>query len=185
MVQATRRLLAAGRTPTVEEAAGEAAVSRATAYRYFPNQRALLAATYPHLESRSLLGSDAPPDVEARLEQAVVALTDLVREHEPELRMMLRLSLDEHEPSPEQLALRQGRAVTWIEDALAPLRDELSERELRRLALAIRTTTGIEALVWLRGVAGLSRDDALAIMRWTAMAILRGAWTPPRAPPSA
>ena len=41
MVAATRELLAEGVAPTVEQAAERAAVSRTTAYRYFPNQRAL------------------------------------------------------------------------------------------------------------------------------------------------
>jgi AcrR family transcriptional regulator len=40
MVSATRELLAEGSAPTVEQAAQRAAVSRTTAYRYFPNQRA-------------------------------------------------------------------------------------------------------------------------------------------------
>lgn len=46
---------------------------------------------------------------------------------------------------------------------------------MRRLALAIRTTIGIEALVWLTDVAGLSREEALKTMRWSAAALVRGA----------
>lgn len=175
LVQATRRLLAAGRTPTVEEAAAEAAVSRATAYRYFPNQRALVSATYPHLQESSLLPADAALDVEARLEQAVEALTDLVQKHEPELRAMLRLSLEERAASPDQLALRQGRAIGWLEDALAPLREELSARELHRLVLSIRAVSGIEALIWLTDVARASKPEAVEIMQWSARALLRAA----------
>lgn len=55
LVAVTRQLMRAGVTPTVEQAADVARVSRATAYRYFPSQRALLAATFPHLEGGSLL----------------------------------------------------------------------------------------------------------------------------------
>ena len=78
-------------------------------------------------------------------------------------------------PSAPQLPLRQGRAIKWIEEALAPLRDEMSEAEVHRLALAIRSATGIEALVWLTDVAGLSRDDATELMRWSARALLQSA----------
>ena len=67
LIAATRRLLAQGTTPTVEQAAAAAQISRATAYRYFPNQRALLAATYPVIDLRSLLPTPAPPDPAARL----------------------------------------------------------------------------------------------------------------------
>ncbi|MCU1456443.1 MAG: regulatory protein TetR, partial [Actinomycetia bacterium] len=47
LVNAAREQVARGLAPTVEESAEAASVSRATAYRYFPNQRALLAAAHP------------------------------------------------------------------------------------------------------------------------------------------
>jgi len=175
LVEATRRLLAEGRTPTVEEAASAAAISRATAYRYFPNQRALLVATYPEIQRGSLLGQDAPAEVEDRLAQAVGEFTRLVVNHEPELRMMLRLSLETTTPEPSRVPLRQGRAIAWLEDALGPLRSELTSKELRRLILAIRSATGIEAFVWLTDIAGLSRADAVQLMRWSARSLLRAA----------
>jgi len=55
LVGATRALLASGVTPTVEEAAAEASVSRTTAYRYFPTQHALLVAAYPEIGKESML----------------------------------------------------------------------------------------------------------------------------------
>jgi hypothetical protein len=88
---------------------------------------------------------------------------------------MLRLSL---EPDPSlrgELPLRQGRAIRWITEAVAPLRDRMSEGELRRLALSIRSAAGIEALVWLTDVAGLSREEAVQVMRQSARALLRSA----------
>ena len=69
LVDITRTLLASGRTPTVEEAAEAAGISRATAYRYFPNQRALLVAAHPEIDATSVLGADPPADPEARLER--------------------------------------------------------------------------------------------------------------------
>ena len=62
MVAAARDLVARGLTPTVEEAAEEASISRATAYRYFPNQRSLLVAAHPEIEPDPLLPADAPDD---------------------------------------------------------------------------------------------------------------------------
>jgi hypothetical protein len=46
---------------------------------------------------------------------------------------------------------------------------------LRRLVLAIRSACGIEALIWLTDVAGLSRRHASELMRWSALALLRAA----------
>ena len=173
MLAATRALLADGVTPTVERAAEHAGVSRTTAYRYFPNQRSLLVATYPMVGAESLLDDDAPADPHERLEIVTRAIGERLLESEAELRAMLRLSLD---PANEaELPLRAGRAIGWIEDALAPLRDSLSASELRRLALSIRATLGIEPFVWLTDIAGLSRDEAVELMRDSARTLLRAA----------
>ena len=175
LIDATRELLAEGVTPTVEEAAAAASISRATAYRYFPNQRALLVAAHPEIESGSLLGPEPPDDPEARLDAAMREFIRRVLDSEPQLRTTLRLSLDPEPGEPGRPLLRRGRAIGWFEDALTTLRDRLEEHELRRLVLAIRSTAGIEALVWLTDVAGLSRDEAAELMRWSARALLRSA----------
>jgi hypothetical protein len=83
------------------------------------------------------------------------------------------MSLDEHDAA--DLPFRTGRAIGWIEDALAPVRRRLGDADFRRLVLAIRATVGIEALTWLTDVAGLSRADAARLMRWSAQALLRAA----------
>jgi AcrR family transcriptional regulator len=175
LLAATRELLAAGVSPTVEQAADRAAISRTTAYRYFPNRRALLSAVYPEIDARSLFEADAPTDPAERLDHVLERFIGHVLEHEPELRAQLRLSLEPNPTDPEQLPFRQGRAIGWIEDALAPLRGRMPDTELRRLVLAIRATTGIEALIWLTDVAGLTRTDADALMRSSARALLRDA----------
>jgi AcrR family transcriptional regulator len=175
LIAATRDLLAQGVTPTVEQAAASASISRTTAYRYFPNQRALLVAAHPEIETQSLLGPSPPADAAARLEIVTEAMARLFVDTEPELRTMLRLSLERSSPQDEKLPLRQGRAIGWLEDALAPLRAELPEAERRRLVLAIRCAVGIEALVWLTDVAGLSREEAVEVMRWSARALFRSA----------
>ena len=77
--------------------------------------------------------------------------------------------------TPTDLPLRQGRAIGWFEDALAPARDRLSAREIHRLALAIRAACGIEALVWLTDVGGLSREDAVELMRGSARTVAAAA----------
>jgi AcrR family transcriptional regulator len=177
LIAAAHELLAQGITPTVESAAAAASISRATAYRYFANQRALLVATYPEIGTRSLLGPDPPTDVKTRLDLVVQALTHFTIEHEPELRTMLRLSLDPDPAHRGDLLLRRGRAIAWIEDALAPLRGEMPESDLRRLVLATRSAVGIEALVWLTDIARLSSEDAAEVMRWSARALLHYALT--------
>jgi AcrR family transcriptional regulator len=179
ILQAAREMLAEGVTPTVEQAADAAEVSRTTAYRYFPNQRALLVATFPDVGAESLLPDPAPEDPPARFEAVIETLASRVVEHEAELRAQLRLSLEPPgADEPQELPFRAGRAIGWIEDALAPLRGRLGETEVRRLALATRCAVGIEALVWLTDVAGLSRDEAVEVMHWSASALFEAAVSP-------
>src|SRR6266852_2858087 len=74
LVAAARDLVAAGGvTPTVEDAAAAASISRSTAYRYFPNKRALLVAAHPETAATSMLPADPPRDPAARID--AVALT--------------------------------------------------------------------------------------------------------------
>jgi len=179
LVSAARDLVRGGAPLTVEAAAERAGISRTTAYRYFPNRRALLAAAHPETATHSLLGEDPPEDVRERLEVVIDAMTALIIETEPQLRMMLRMSLEPRAEDDEPLPLRQGRAIGWIREALVPLEGELDEEELGMLARALRAAAGIEALVWLTDVGGLSRDAARAVMRWSARALLDAALTSP------
>ncbi len=175
LIAAARDIVANGATPTVESAAEAASISRTTAYRYFPSQRALLVAAHPETYTTSLLPDDAPDDAATRLDLVIDAFTRSNVENEAQQRTMLRLSLEADPGERTQLPLRQGRAITWIEEALAPLHAEIAETDRRRLVLAIRSATGIEALVWLTDVAGLSRDDATELMRWSARSLLQSA----------
>jgi AcrR family transcriptional regulator len=175
LISAARELISRGGSPpTVEEAAAAASVSRTTAYRYFRSQRDLLAAAHPEVDRESLLPPDVGDDPETRLLAAVQAFIAMVLDSESQQRTMLRLSLDES-TVPRQLPLRQGRAIGWFEDALAPARAQLSETEVRRLAMAVRSAIGIESLVWLVDVAGLTREEAASMMTASAAALLRDA----------
>jgi AcrR family transcriptional regulator len=175
LVSAARKLVARGVTPTVAEAADAASVSRAAAYRYFPNQALLLVAAHPETAARSLLGEDPPEDPAERLDVVVTAFTTLIVETETAQRTMLRLSLDDDPAVRAALPLRQGRAIAWIAEALEPLRDQLTDPGAHALALAVRSAIGIEALVWLTDIAGLTRPQAVESMRWSAQALLRTA----------
>src|ERR1700686_168629 len=86
LVVAARDLVAAGVTPTVDEAASMASISRTTAYRYFPNRRALLVAAHPETGATSMLPLDAPDDPAARLELVVRSFTRLIVETEAQQR---------------------------------------------------------------------------------------------------
>ncbi len=169
LVAAARQLVTDGAVPTVDAVAERSGISRTTAYRYFPNQTSLLAVAHPEVQAVSLLTDPTETDVAKRLDDVVRQFTKLIVDTEPQQRTMLRLSLAEE---PAELPLRQGRAIRWIGEALEPLRGELTNKQLHRLVIAIRATIGIEALVWLVDVAGLSRREATQLMRRSAAALL-------------
>ncbi len=175
LIVATRELLAQGITPTMEGAAAAASISRTTAYRYFPNLRALLVSTYPHIEERSLLGPEPPQDPLARLEMVADDQARRILTYEPEMRAVLRLSLESDATDHPQLPMHRGLRIGWIEDALSSLHTQMPEQQLQRLVYGIGATLGIEAFVWLTDIAQLPRDEAVAIMRTNATALLRSA----------
>lgn len=175
LVEAARGLLAEGTMPTVEEAAVAASVSRATAYRYFSSPYELLVAAHPEVDTASLIADDAPAEPEARLDRVVVALSEMFLGAEESYRAMLRLSLEPMADRRRELALRKGRRFLWIEDALEPLRDRLEGARYERLVHALSAAVGIEALVTLIDLGGLSREEAVEVMRWSARGLLGAA----------
>jgi AcrR family transcriptional regulator len=182
LVAAARALLADGTTPTVEEAAAAAVVSRTTAYRYFPNQRALISAAHPQIDQTSLLPDDAPASPAERLDLVLQGTGRILLDWEPQLRASLRLSL-EPGSDPTGPVLRRGRVIGWVSDALAPLAVSHPDLDVRRLAVAIRAATGIEAFVWLVDVGRVPRQEAVQILRWTGNALLRTAMSGEPPPP--
>jgi AcrR family transcriptional regulator len=184
LIRAARQLLGEGLTPTVEQAAAAAAVSRATAYRYFPSQSELLVAGLPEMVESSLLGESPPESAEARLEIVTAAITRQAVEYEPQLRAMLRLSLEPDASQRDDRPFRVGRRIVWISEALAPLETQLPPDEFERLVLAIAATVGIDALVWLTDIAHLSRPEAVELMRWSARRLLTASMTDAAVPAS-
>ena len=112
---------------------------------------------------------------------AVRGFLAMVVDTEAQQRTMLRLSL-ESDATTRDLPLRQGRAIGWFTEALAPLAPQLGDDGVRQVALAVRAIAGIEALVWLVDIAGLSQHDAVEQMVWSSVAVLRRALTD--APPN-
>ncbi len=165
-------------------AAPVAGVSRTTAYRYFANSRDLIAAAHPQIDLESLLPTPAPADPVERLALVMQAfIHDVTLAWEPQLRAALQLALaPPSEPGTAQAGtLRQGRGIRWIREALQPLSRTEPGLDREMLARAIRSAAGIEALIWLTDVGGLTREEAARVMHASAMAILgeamrRGTW---------
>jgi AcrR family transcriptional regulator len=185
LVKAATEAVRRGETPTPAEAAEAAGISRATAYRYFPNQQALLLEV-----TLDAIGAGPDPravdtgTVESRVDAAIAAFVEMAVQNERPLRSFLMLSMEQwlrthgngrgRGRGNEDYPVRQGRRVPWIERALAPLH-WLSARERRRLTVALSMLCGIEAMVIAKDVCGCTAAEAEATSRWAAQAILHAA----------
>ena len=180
--EAARELLRTGGPLTVQAAADLAGVSRATAYRYFPNNDSVLVhATMPLTEGAgpALPAPDpGPPEDHASLDLAGQAAS-LVRtmgewafDHENELRTFMRLSLGP--PGPAKLDRRAStNRDTWIATLLEGLPAHVPQEARERLSIALTPLFGADAVVWSTDIAGVDRDTALDVMAWMAAALVR------------
>lgn len=182
LVDAALRLLRAGKRPTVAEAAEEAKVSRATAYRYFPTQESLLveAAFTPAIASvDQLFEGETSADPEERLLKLLDRFNPIVLAEEGSMRTALRAYLDawfqNRQQGDDSAQVREGRRVRWLEAALEPVLPQLTEAEQARLRSALALTLGIEPVLVMKDVCRIDDDEALSVLRWTAQALLRQA----------
>lgn len=185
LLAAASGLLARGITPTVADVADAADVSRRTAYRYFTTQEQLLVEAAleglrPRIEREIAGGAtvDAPPvdePVEARLDRTVRALQQNAVENEALLRTMIRLTVGPFaDGDPGAAAPRRGyRRIEWIELALAPVKTRLGTRRYARLVSALTVCLGIDALIVLQDLRGLSAVEGEGVCRWMAQALLK------------
>ncbi|HEX2885996.1 TetR/AcrR family transcriptional regulator [Vineibacter terrae] len=181
-----RRLLAAamqlvrrGRTPSVAEVALSAGVSRATAYRYFPNRSTVIAAVVAESLGPVRSYEARASDGRQRLRELFRQTFPRFKEFEPHMRAALQLSL-EHE-SLERVGLleepryRRGFRRDLLRRAAAPLRPLLGRRRFDQLVKALSIVYGIEPYVVLKDIWGASDRDVEDIARWMLDALIDAA----------
>lgn len=174
LIEATTRLLAEERTPSVDEIAAAADVSRRTVYMHFPTlDQLLLDAAVGALVSseidRRLSEATVGADAAQRTAALAEALTDLAPQTLPLGRKIVRLTVD---AADRPGSGRGHRRIAWIEKALEPLRQSLSEEQYARLVSALSLVIGWEAMIVLRDVRGLSPDEEKTVTTWAARALV-------------
>jgi AcrR family transcriptional regulator len=183
LVDAATELLRAGRRPTVPEAAEHARVSRATAYRYFPTQEALLTEisrvnpTTDRVEAwiRDLRTGNPSSRLAGLLEVFnPIVLSEQVALREG-LRVYLETWLSESAAGNPDPVVREGRRIRWLDEVLGPVREQMSAAQWRRLRSALALTLGIEAMVIQKDVCRLADKEALEVLGWVAQTLLAAA----------
>ncbi len=179
LAEAARELLRTGQPLTVQAAAELAGVSRATAYRYFPsNDAVVLHAIAPFTDDPNRHASPIPPESESG-EDLPSQAAALVREmgtwafgHDTELRTLLRLSLspDRVDSAPRRGATNRDR---WIANLLDGLPKRVTAGQRRRLAAPLVPLFGADAIVWTTDIADLDQQEALDVLTWMAAVLVQ------------
>jgi AcrR family transcriptional regulator len=179
LLRAAARLMQEGGSPTLEEVAEAALVSRATAYRYFSGIEALLieAALDVAMPDEAFFDGDASADPAGRLLRADAAVAEMVRANEPALRFMLVHSL-QRGLADAGLPARQNRRTPLIEAALAPARAAFAPAAFDRLAKALALVIGTESMLVFKDVLRLGEAEAAAIRAWMIRALVAAARAP-------
>jgi len=143
LINKALELFEQGQVPSVSELAAQAGVSRATAYRYFPTQSDLIAATVD--ASVKSIGSWKPKSDSAadRISELFEFAYPLMFKHEGALRGALLLSLQQwamERSSPEKMDKKLVRGVNRKETlakATEPVKEQLPAEIYQKVLAAL------------------------------------------------
>ncbi len=170
----------AGVTPSVSEVAEAAEVSRATAYRYFPSQAALVHAVVDEGLGPILTWQSTSGDAERRVAELFDTAMPRIEAFEATFKAALKLSLDQWARRQAgtldgEPAFTRGHRVDLLQQAIAPLKGRLPPRDFKRLAQALSLIFGVEVLVVLKDIWGLDSRRTRSVAQWAAGALVRAA----------
>ncbi|MER8442396.1 TetR/AcrR family transcriptional regulator [Mesorhizobium sp. M1066] len=180
MLETATRLMQAGVTPSVSEVAEAAEVSRATAYRYFPSQSALVQAVVDEGLGPILTWQSTSADAERRVAELFDTAMPRIEAFEATFKAALKLSLDQWARRQAgtlggEPAFTRGHRIDLLKDAIVPLKGRLPPRDFKRLAQALSLIFGVEVLIVLKDIWGLDSRRTRAVAQWAAGALVRAA----------
>ncbi|MFN0159682.1 MAG: TetR/AcrR family transcriptional regulator [Burkholderiales bacterium] len=172
-------LVRRGRIPSVAEVALAAEVSRATAYRYFPSRSKLISAVIAEALAPVRRAVPQQGEPKQRLHELLNRTYSLFSEYEPHMRAALQLALEHQSLEAagllEEEPFRRGQREEILKLTLAPLRSQLAPRTWNRLIRALAVVYGIEPMVVLKDICGVSDRETEAVVRWMMDALVDAA----------
>lgn len=170
MVATASEMMRHGLSPSVSDVAEAAGVSRSTAYRYFPTLADMLRAVVAEALGPILEWDGKAPPGNERIASLYATAFPRLFEHEATFRAALRQSL---ESDGADRTLGRGHRRRLL--ARATLGLDLPERVAQRLNRALSLTFGVEAMIVLKDIWGLSDAEAQETALWAAQAMLAAA----------
>ena len=172
IIAATMRLLSEGRTPTIDEIAAAAEVARRTVYTHFPTLDQLILDASMGAMAGSEVEAEFEPDADAA--DRVDTIVETLYRHADEWLPLGRRTVALTAAGPSTDGPRRGhRRVDWIERAVEPLRDRLSDEQYDRLVSSLCVVLGWEAMIVLQDIRGHDRLRGREVNAWAAQALVR------------
>lgn len=170
-----------GAFPSITEVAIAAQLSRATAYRYFPTQSALVSAMVDESLGPILAWQPTQPDARQRIAELLSFAYPRMLQHEGVLRAALHLSLQQwadnrSNPNNEEKLVR-GNRKRLLKMAVEPLEGKLSPEALQRVVYAFSLIYGSEVFMVLKDIWHLDDAGIQDVTQWMGKAILLQAET--------
>ena len=99
----------------------------------------------------------------------------LVVKQEAAFRDLLRALLAPRADDPAAVPRRPGNRLRYLAEALAPIHDQLGAERLQRLVMALAMCVGMESIIVMEDICGLTPTAAETVKRWAAAALLQAA----------
>jgi AcrR family transcriptional regulator len=179
LLNAAMKLVGKGFVPSISELAVHSEVSRATAYRCFPNRSRLISAVVNKSLGDVRKFDAFEHDGKERLHELFEATFSRFAEFEPQLRAALQLAL-EHEAKAkagllEEEQYRRGYRVAILDRAAKPLEAEIGKKSYKLLTQALSVIYGIEPYVVMRDIAGMTTAEIEKTTFWMMDALIEKA----------
>ncbi|PIJ48890.1 TetR family transcriptional regulator [Erwinia sp. OLTSP20] len=181
LVDTAIRLFDEGAFPSVTDVAQAAQLSRATAYRYFPSQSALVDAVVGETLYPIQQWQPAQPEVEARIDELLSYAFPLMLKHEGSLRAALHLSLTQWEHARSQHTvgskdkLVRGNRKAMLQLVTRPLLEEMPQPQVLKVIQALSLVYGSEIFLVMKDIWHCDNAGVEALGKWIAKAIVRQA----------
>jgi AcrR family transcriptional regulator len=176
LLDAAMIVVGRGYVPSIAELAVNAGVSRATAYRCFPNRTRLIAAVVNRSLGEVREYESAETDGRVRIKELFSKTFLRFAEYEPQLRAALQLAL-EHEAKAsagllEEEQYRRGYRVAILDRVAKPLEAKIGKTKYKRLIQSLTVVYGIEPYVVMRDILGLKTSEIEKTTHWIVEAII-------------
>ena len=180
MLSTAIRLMQDGFVPSVSDVAEAAEVSRATAYRYYPSQAAMVQAVVDDALGPILAWRSKESDPEKRVSDLLSHAFPRMLEYEATHRAALSQALDQWIRRQAgtlggEARIVRGNRRGLLKDALKPLNGKVSAQVFDKLARSLSLIFGIEAIIVLKDIWGSEDDEVREVAQWAANALVAAA----------